>query len=679
MSHFFTFDIHKVQRTYHHYLISDNDKDQHLSAAAAAENDIGTAAAAHANPSRRTTVPNDEHDDNSDESLSALAAGQGARRRRRRRRLLEQQPLSQSFKHKKQANAIIQCDNRHDVQEIKYKFGHVVHWMDGLHYTEQELEPYRFVGDAELDRILDTEELLGLEGVSKGRHDVSGRFFNTIQACAKVYHEEMAWQNEESTHKEKQKCCLTNNHLNKKQLAMFNFYRHYHDLIPEWVDWDQIQRGMDVFILYSPAAGQALFYLSLVPGFSIPKIAKVLQQTRYLVPPSTPQQVTNRLMDTGGFLASFLVGSAANQNPEWSSSTALRPGEKGWTMALQVRLLHAKVRRSILQNRRKEWDVNQYGVPINQEDMAATLLAFSVNVLVGIEFVAGRPLPLSAQRDYLALWRYVGWLLGVDSVVDKKQDLLQRVRNGGHDDGGTHDERSGGPNHVLFPLDPCGPKQCQFPTYGQNQNDNGYDPIVHAHASLESFILHLMHPDDTSKEIAHHLLRIGRQSSQHNLSKRTTTNTTTSSSYTATSTSPEENYFAFLYRSCMCRRYVGDELADALGLVHPNTHDGVKVMTANLLSWVVLMILRVYTVLTMKSQWFQRFAYTRHLHLLSKFEAMWRRNHGERMVQVEREVNGSVVMEETVAPNDQYHDQKNNLHGNKESFCPFGMVMPPSS
>ena len=48
----------------------------------------------------------------------------------------------------------------------------------------------------------------------------------------------------------------------------------------------------------------------------------------------------------------------------------------------------------------------------------ATLLAFSYNVLVGIELVAGNPLPAAEQEDYLALWRYIGWLLGVDGQLD---------------------------------------------------------------------------------------------------------------------------------------------------------------------------------------------------------------------------------------------------------------------
>jgi len=54
--------------------------------------------------------------------------------------------------------------------------------------------------------------------------------------------------------------------------------------------------------------------------------------------------------------------------------------------------------------------------------MAATLLAFTVNALSGVELIAGRPISKQEQLDYIALWRYIGWLLGVTTIDthDKK-------------------------------------------------------------------------------------------------------------------------------------------------------------------------------------------------------------------------------------------------------------------
>ena len=58
--------------------------------------------------------------------------------------------------------------------------------------------------------------------------------------------------------------------------------------------------------------------------------------------------------------------------------------------------------------------------------MGATLLAFSYNVLVGIELIGGTPLSQQQQEDYLALWRYIGWLLGVDSkTLDPCRDTVR--------------------------------------------------------------------------------------------------------------------------------------------------------------------------------------------------------------------------------------------------------------
>ena len=121
----------------------------------------------------------------------------------------------------------------------------------------------------------------------------------------------------------------------------------------------------------------------------------------------------------------------------WVGIDSLFDGGDGWKAALHVRVLHAKVRRRLMQRQgSKRWNVESLGVPINQEDMAATLLAFSINTLYGVEFIAGAQLSRQEQLDYLALWRYIGWLLGVPTATD--------------DD----DERTTG---GLRPLDPCGP------------------------------------------------------------------------------------------------------------------------------------------------------------------------------------------------------------------------------
>lgn len=61
---------------------------------------------------------------------------------------------------------------------------------------------------------------------------------------------------------------------------------------------------------------------------------------------------------------------------------------------------------------RGEWNP-EWGAPINQHDMMATVNLFSLVLLQGLETL-GVEATVEESEDYMALWRYVGYLLGVD-------------------------------------------------------------------------------------------------------------------------------------------------------------------------------------------------------------------------------------------------------------------------
>lgn len=166
---------------------------------------------------------------------------------------------------------------------------------------------------------------------------------------------------------------------------------------PPWADWASVARGQNVFVRLWPAASAALFFTSLVGGFSAPLITEVVCCTGYLTGAGKATQ--RRLFET----FQMVVDTAL------SGEHGMRSGGDGWAAVLRVRLLHAKVRRRLLdrgsdtkdkagsscvgsEHGRQAWDTKVFGVPINQEDMAVTLLAFSINVIDGIELVQGWPL-----------------------------------------------------------------------------------------------------------------------------------------------------------------------------------------------------------------------------------------------------------------------------------------------
>ena len=254
---------------------------------------------------------------------------------------------------------------------VRTKFGQKTLWLDrndgGYHLSTVALEPYRLLGDGPVDRII---ELLDKDGDRLGPGDdlllMAENALKTEDASRSVVQKEMA------------------------------SFLETHMQIPEWVDIKQLKRGQEVHLAYLPAVSLSLYYRSLIAGFSIPKIAAVIQSTAYLAPPSRPDQALQRLLDTGEFtIACTALGL-----------DALLPGGIGWRTALHVRILHAKVRFAILNRQgKKKWNLEKFGIPINQEDMAATALAFSVNVLAGIDLIAGNSVSEQEQLDYLALWR----------------------------------------------------------------------------------------------------------------------------------------------------------------------------------------------------------------------------------------------------------------------------------
>lgn len=244
-------------------------------------------------------------------------------------------------------------------------------------------------------------------------------------------------------------------------------------LVPAYVDWQVLLHGQLCFLRNAGPAGFGLLYFSLIGGFSAPKIVKVLDATNYMT--SKNKDATwRRLNET------FQMVVGCMDSPE-----CMKPGQSGWKSVLKVRFLHSRVRLGILS--RGTWDAQEYGLPINQEDMVGTILSFSVNVLDTIQRMTGR-LTRADQEAYLHLWRYIGCLMGIKEEYN-----------------------------------PC-------------------KTLETARGTTESVILHLLHPDRRSGEVARNVLQAvsGRQERMLN--------------------------WSYAAHSEMARLLLGHPLANALGL-----------------------------------------------------------------------------------------------------------------
>ncbi len=438
----------------------------------------------------------------------------------------------------------------------------------------------------------------------------------------------------------------TSGSLPEADAALVDFLQYYAK-VPEWVNPQQIVRGQKILTTYMAAIGATLYYRSLVPGFSIPKIAMVLLSTGYLAPPASRFQVQNRLVDTGAFIAAISalrVAPATVTTTTTSDTTAnnaavpvplLEPYSEIWQTVLHVRVLHAKVRHTLMQRKNaKQWNTTQYGIPINQEDLAATLLAFSYNSLLGIEFILGCPLSSSDQLDYLHFWRYVGWLLGVETIHDAAYIS-------------SFDDDVDDRRHVnLPPLDPCGPGWLE-------EHPN---PLEHSYSMFASILLHLSKPDSTSVTVAHHLLQLGRTTNQKESNPKIN--------------NPKNNTMWYYFRSYQCRRYVGHELANALLLpVHPKWYRRLELHTYSTL---YLLFLRLYTWMSVPRSPFQSIIFRWHQKHLTQFFNNWK----------SKFTKSSTSRSETndthdISSDDSCSAETTNLLGDEASSCPFAMIAPP--
>ncbi len=166
------------------------------------------------------------------------------------------------------------------------------------------------------------------------------------------------------------------------------------EYVPAWVDWEVIDRAGLLLTRTGIFSGFVLGYKSLVLGYSAAGGNKPLVFSGRL-----REQAPRRLAETARFTEAVC------------KKGGLRRFAPGFAIAVKVRLMHAQVRALI--SRSGRWQTELWGEPINQHDMAATLLLFSYLMIVGLRELGFIISPDEAE-EYTHLFRYVGHLLGVD-------------------------------------------------------------------------------------------------------------------------------------------------------------------------------------------------------------------------------------------------------------------------
>lgn len=181
------------------------------------------------------------------------------------------------------------------------------------------------------------------------------------------------------------------------------------ETVPQWVDWDLLDRGGEVFLRAGPLCAIALGCLSLPQAYAIPDGNKPLVYSGRLI-----HRASRRLAETGRFIDLTCAPGG------------LRRFAPGYQTTLRVRLMHAQVRRLLLQSER--WSVSELGTPINQVHMSLTNILFSAEILQGVRRLGISVSDKDAQA-FMALWRYSAHLSGViPELAAQNEQEAQRYK-----------------------------------------------------------------------------------------------------------------------------------------------------------------------------------------------------------------------------------------------------------
>lgn len=183
------------------------------------------------------------------------------------------------------------------------------------------------------------------------------------------------------------------------------------DDVPAWVDSAQVAKAEDIFMQYGLEICAILLCASLPECYACAKGVHVLFISNQLT-----QFVERRIVETSQFVLDVMAPGG------------LRPGGDGITAAQKIRLLHATMRQVML--RHNKWDM-AWGFPLNQEDMAITLMTFSPVV---IDSLRKMNLALTPEEEaaYYHAWRFVGHLIGVPedlnpSTLEEGRALFEAI------------------------------------------------------------------------------------------------------------------------------------------------------------------------------------------------------------------------------------------------------------
>jgi len=174
--------------------------------------------------------------------------------------------------------------------------------------------------------------------------------------------------------------------------------------LPPDLDLGRLPRGGHAFLRNALPSVVVLLASSLPRGYAAPCLAEILGISRDL-----ELHPFGRLMGVVQLLINI------------SDADAFQPRGRAIVTAQKLRLLHAGIR-AITARHRPHYP-ERFGVPVNHEDMLATIMGFSWLLIDGVRRLH-LPLDPGEAEDLYYLWRVFGLLMGIHPPGRPHDDSL---------------------------------------------------------------------------------------------------------------------------------------------------------------------------------------------------------------------------------------------------------------
>jgi hypothetical protein len=171
--------------------------------------------------------------------------------------------------------------------------------------------------------------------------------------------------------------------------------------LPEWADHHKLAVAQDFFSNWGLQLAIGLFFGALPRSYTAASSVRALTIVGGLT-----EQPTRRIAETG----QFLIDVMGMDTP----GLPLLAGTRGQRATRGVRMFHSIARQWLTADPHR-WDSERDGIPIDQEEMLATVLLFSVAALDALDQM-GVDYTDEQAEAYVHTWCVAGELMGIGSA-----------------------------------------------------------------------------------------------------------------------------------------------------------------------------------------------------------------------------------------------------------------------